>query len=157
MGFKFTGPLRCGACGKPWGLGTHVCSPGRRKRRRTTLANPVTWECRACHQPRGLSHTCAPRSDFKARRRKAAADERRRKRKAVRDRRTARRKQAAAERRARDRARKQAAKARVRSPRPRGDSHEPGACGDPQCPKYGCKAYWEGMRNCLRPHKGFGE
>ena len=154
MGFKLTGALRCGACGKPRGLGGHLCSPGKRRRRRTTLRNPVAWECGTCGQPRGLRHTCTQRSDFKARKRKAAADDRRRKRKAVRERQAARRKQAAADRRARDRARKQAAKGKPRPARPRGDSHEPGTCGNRECPKYGCKAYWQGMADCLGPHEG---
>jgi hypothetical protein len=154
MGLKLTGVLRCGACGKPRGL-THVCAPGRRRRQRTTLRNPVTWTCATCGKPRGLQHACTIRSDFKARKRKAATAERRRRRKAAASRRTARRKQAAADRRARDRARKQAAKARPRKPRARsGDSHEPGTCGNRDCPKYGCKAYWQGMDNCPGPHEG---
>jgi hypothetical protein len=154
MGLKLTGPLRCGACGKPRGL-NHVCSPGRRRQRRTTLRNPVTWNCGSCGQPRGLAHTCSsPRGDFKGRRRKAAAAERRRKRKAAAERRAARRRQAAAERRERDRARKRAAKGKQRSSRPRGDSHEPGTCGDRECQKYGCKAYWQGMGDCPGPHEG---
>lgn len=154
MGLKLRGAFRCGACGKPRGLGTHLCSPGKRRRRRTTLQNPVTWECRTCGQPRGLRHTCRQRSDFKARKRKAAADQRRRKRKAVAVARADRRKRAAAERRARDRARKQAAKSKPGPARPRGDSHEPGTCGNRDCPKYGCKAYWQGMADCLGPHEG---
>jgi hypothetical protein len=157
MGLKLQGALRCGACGKPRGLGAHLCSPGRRKRGRTTLRNPVGWECSTCGKSRGVLHTCSQRSDFKARRRKAATDERRRKRKDQAARRAARRKQAAADRRARDRARKKAARSRPRSSRPRGDSHEPGACGHPDCPKYGCKAYWAGMDACPKPHDGEGE
>lgn len=154
MGLKLQGPLRCGACGKPRGLGSHVCSPGRRKRRRTTLRNPVGWQCGTCGQPRGLRHTCRTRSDFRARRRKAKTEERRRKRRAVRERQAARRRQAAADRRARDRARSIAARTRPRTSRPRGESHEPGTCGDRECLKYGCKAYWAGMDNCPGPHEG---
>ena len=154
MGFKITGAFRCGACGKPRGLGVHACSPGKRRRQRTTLRNPVTWQCGTCGKPRGVRHTCQQRSDFKARRRKQATEERRRKRKAVAARRAARRKQAAADRRARDRARKQAAKGKPRAPRPRGESHEPGTCGNRDCPRYGCKAYWQGMADCLGPHEG---
>jgi len=154
MGFKLTGALLCGACGKPRGLGVHLCSPGKRRRRRTTLRNPVTWECGTCGKPRGLRHTCRQRTDFRARRRKQAAGERRRKRKAAAARRAARRRQAAADRRARDRARKQAAKGKPRPPRPRGESHEPGTCGNRECPRYGCKAYWQGMADCLGPHEG---
>ena len=125
MGFSLTGALRCGTCGKRY-------------------ANPLT-------------HTCSsPRGDFKARRRRAATVERRRKRKAAAERRKARRKQAAADRRARERARKAAAK-KARSPRPRarsGDAHEPGTCGNRDCPKYGCKAYWAGMDDCPGGHGG---
>jgi hypothetical protein len=156
MGFKLTGAFRCGACGKPRGLGTHLCSPGKRRRRRTTLRNPVTWECGTCGKPRGVRHTCQKRTDFKARRRKQATEERRRKRRAVRERQAARRKQAAAARRERDRARKAAARQRRKAaPRPRaGDSHEPGSCGNPECPKYGCKAYYLGMAACAGPHEG---
>lgn len=149
MGLKLTGPFRCGACGKPRGLGTHLCSPGRRKRRQTSLRNPVTWECRTCGKPRGLRHTCRQPSDFKKRRRRQATEERRRKRRAVRERQVARRKQAAADRRARDRERKKAAKGKPKSPRPRGESHEPGSCGNKECPKYGCKAYWKGVEDTL--------
>ena len=115
----------------------------------------AAWTCGTCGQRRGVRHTCRQRTDFKARRRKAATAERRRKRKAVRERQAARRKQAAADRRARDRARKQAAKKRQAAPRRRtGDSHEPGTCGDLDCPKYGCVAYWRGMAECQRPHEG---
>jgi hypothetical protein len=149
MGFKLTGAFRCGACGKPRGLGVHLCSPGKRRRRRTTLRNPVTWECRTCGKPRGLVHTCSQRADFKARRRKQGAEERRRKRKVVAARRAARRKEVAAARRERDRARRQAAKGKPRPPRPRGESHEPGSCGNRDCQRYGCKAYWQGVEDTL--------
>ena len=154
MGLKLRGAFLCGACGKPRGLGTHVCPNGRRRRRRTTVRNPVAWECSKCREDRGVRHTCRAPSDFKARRRKAAADEKRRKKRAVRERQAARRKQAAAERRTRDRARKQAAKTRPRTPRPKGDGHEPGTCGDRDCPKYGCRNYWRGMDDCPRLHEG---
>jgi hypothetical protein len=136
------------------GFGTHLCAPGKRRRSRTTLRNPVTWECSYCGKSRGLMHTCGNRGDFRKRKRQAAAAERSRKRRAARERQAARRKQAAAERRARDRARKQAAKGRPRPSRPRGDSHEPGTCGNRDCPKYGCKSYWQGMADCPGPHEG---
>jgi hypothetical protein len=157
MGLKWRGVMRCGACGKPRGFGTHLCNPGRRRRRRSTLQNPVRWECGNCHKPRGLAHTCAPKSDFKARKRKQATRkrqaDRKRRRQAVAARRRERRRQAAAERRARAQARKPAPK---RSPRPRGESHEPGTCGNRDCPKFGCKAYWQGMEDCPGPHEGDG-
>jgi hypothetical protein len=155
MGLKLRGVLRCGACGKPRGLGGHLCEPGKRRRRRTALQNPLGWECGRCRKPRGVRHTCTQRSDFAARKRKAATAERQRKRKAASAARTARRKQAAADRRTRDRARKTAAKAKPRKPRARGgDSHEPGTCGDRDCQKYGCRSYWQGMTDCPRPHIG---
>ena len=40
--------------------------------RRTALRNPVTWECGTCGRSRSLRHTCSQRSDFKARKRRAA-------------------------------------------------------------------------------------
>ncbi|HEY2059967.1 MAG TPA: hypothetical protein VGH57_16480 [Amycolatopsis sp.] len=154
MGLKLTGPFQCGACGKPRGLGTHLCSPGRRRRGKTTLRNPLGWECSRCKQPRGLSHACGNRGDFAKRKRAARAADRKGKRKAETARRAARRKQVAADRRARDRARKAAAKKRAGKPRPRGDAHEPGTCGNRDCPKYGCKNYWRGMDDCPGPHEG---
>jgi hypothetical protein len=153
VGFKLQGALRCGACGKPRGLGAHACSPGKR-RRRTTLTNPVSWECGNCGKPRGVRHTCRQRSDFKARKRKAATDERRRKRKAMAAARADRRKRAAFERRDRDHARKQAAKDKKRRARPKVAAHEPGTCGNRECPKYACRAYWAGMEACPLPHQG---
>jgi len=158
MGLKWRGVIRCGACGKPRGLGTHLCNPGSRKRRRHRAQNPVTWVCGRCGKPRGVRHTCVIRTDFKARKRRAArrrvTAERQRKRKAATARRAERRRRAAAERRAREKARKQAPRRRTRPSRPRGASHEPGACGDIECPLYGCKAYFEGMFMCPRPHGG---
>jgi hypothetical protein len=151
MGLRWRGVLRCGACGKPRGLGSHLCKPGNRTRRRTKVQRPVAWECSTCHQPRGLVHTSHVSTDFKARRRKQATAERQRKRRAVKARQTERRKQAKADRRARAQARKPAPK---RPPRPRGESHEPGTCGNRECPRYGCKAYWSGMESCPLPHGG---
>src|ERR1700728_2878971 len=110
MGLKWRGVVRCGSCGKPRGLGSHLCNPGRRKRRRSTLQNPVRWECSTCGKERGLRHTCHQKSDFKSRKRKHATAERQRKRRAkrraTRERHAARRKQAAAGRRERAKARK---------------------------------------------------
>ncbi len=153
MGFKLRGVVRCGACGQARGF-SHLCNPGRRRKRRTRPQNPVTWECSTCRKPRGLRHACSQRTDFKARKRKAATAERQRKRKAARERQAARRRQAAAERRARARARKKASKSKTRPPRPRGDSHEPGTCGDHDCPRFQCKTYWKGMADCPGPHDG---
>ncbi|MGP0027917.1 MAG: hypothetical protein ACLPKE_31855 [Streptosporangiaceae bacterium] len=154
MGLRVRGAIRCGRCGKPRGI-THTCvARSGAQTRRHAVQSPVTWECGTCGKPRGLAHTCAPKSDFKARRRKQAAAEKRHKRKAAAARRAARRRQAAAERRAREKARKPAA--RSRPSRPRGDSHEPGTCGDQDCPRFGCKAYWAGMADCPGPHGSEG-
>lgn len=152
MGLKLRGAVRCGRCGKPRGI-RHTCVTriGRRPRPHR-VQSPVTWECPSCHKTRGLRHTCGNSGDFKARKRKAATDERRSKRAATRRRQADRRKQAAADRRARERARKKARKKRTSPPRPRGESHEPGTCGDRDCPRYGCVAYWRGMENCPGPH-----
>jgi hypothetical protein len=172
MGVRLRGVIRCGQCGKPRGV-THTCvtsAAGRRRAGRARVQAPVEWTCSACGSKRGIRHTCRPKSDFKARKqqagREAASEARKRKRasgaekrrirkKAARQRRAARRKQAAAERRARDKARKAAAKTgKPRPARPRGDSHEPGTCGDRECPRYGCKSYWAGMEDCPLPHNG---
>jgi hypothetical protein len=156
MGLKLRGAVRCGRCGKPRGI-THTCVTswaGRGRSQRPRLQSPVTWECPSCGRKRGVLHNCAPGSDFRKRRRDAATAERRRKRKAARERQAARRKQAAADRRARDRARKAAVKGRPRTSRSRGESHEPGTCGDRDCQRYGCKAYWRGVDDCPRLHEG---
>jgi hypothetical protein len=62
----------CGRCGKPRGL-AHTCLTGGK--RKATIKPAVTFgTCPRCKKPQGnpLTHTCAPRSDFK--RRKAAHD-----------------------------------------------------------------------------------
>ena len=154
MGFRLRGAVRCGRCGKPRGV-RHTCVARLGRRTRPgRVQSPVTWECPACHRARGLRHACGNAGDFRKRKREAATAERRRKRKAATAKRAARRKQAAAGRKARERARKQAAKGKPRPSRPRGDSHEPGTCGDRECPRYGCKAYWRGMDGCPGPHYG---
>jgi hypothetical protein len=155
MGVKLRGVIRCGRCRKPRGI-RHTCVARAGARGgKTRLQSPVQWECPACHKPRGLRHTCAPKSDFKARKRKAATRKkqaaRKARRKAAADRRRERRKLAAAQRRARDKARKPAPK---RSATPRGESHEPGSCGNRDCEKYRCVIYWRGMADCPGPHDG---
>lgn len=151
MGFRLRGVIRCGGCGQPRGL-RHVCVRRiGRKTRRHKIRSPVVWECPHCHRQRGLSHACGNKGDFRARRRKAATAERRRKRKAARQRQAERRKRAAAERRVRDKAPKPAARKTRTRP---GNSHEAGACGDRECPKYTCRAYFKGMDDCPGPHDG---
>lgn len=152
MGLRLRGPVQCGRCGKPRGI-THTCVVrGSRKVRRHKAQSPVTWQCGTCGKTRGPLHTCRQRSDWKARRRQQATAERRRKRQAVRARQAARRRQAAAERRARERARRQATRRRTGPPRPRREGHEPGTCGNRDCDRYGCQAYFTGMENCPLPH-----
>ena len=110
--------------------------------------------CTACGKARGIAHTCAPKSDFRARRRKQATAERRRKRKAAAARRAARRRQAAAERRAREKARRAAAG--KRAPRLRAPQHDYAACTDADCSRYPCQAYRQGLQDCPLPHTGGG-
>lgn len=157
MGLKLEGSvLRCGTCGKSRGI-THTCvtsATSRRRKTRTKLKPRIAVTCAECGKVRGFRHTCAPKSDFKKRRRQQATAERQRKRKAVRARQAARRRQAAAERRARQKARSSAARKRPPRSRPQGDGHEPGTCGDRDCPKFGCKAYWRGVTDCPLPHGG---
>jgi len=156
MGLRWRGVIRCGRCGKPRGI-RHVCVARFGAKTRSHRAqSPVTWECSTCHKPRG--HTCTISTDFKKRRRrarrKAATAKRAERRRQTRLRQAARRRQAAADRRARDKARKQAAKGKSRPPRPRGESHEPGSCGNRDCEKYRCVIYWRGMDDCPGPHDG---
>lgn len=147
MGFKLRGVIRCRHCRQPRGI-RHVCvrrsgsKPGRNR-----VQSPVAWECSSCRKPRGLRHTCGNRGDFKARKRKHGTGVKRRKRKE-------RNARIRAERRVRDRARKAKARARTRSPRPRGESHEPGSCGNRDCDKHRCIIYWRGMDDCPGPHDG---
>jgi hypothetical protein len=143
MGLKLRGLIRCGRCGKRYtNPFSHTCvvnNATRRRRTPTKVTNPVTWECRTCHKTRGPIHTCTIKTDFKKRRRKQARAEATAKRRA-------RRRKAAGERKARERARKKTPRSMPGPGRRTGDSHEPGACGDQNCPKYGCRAFFEGFR-----------
>lgn len=133
MGVKLrVGLLTCGTCGKPRGL-RHTCvtrATSRRRKARTRVRLHVSATCKTCGKPRRIAHVCKPKSDFRARRRK----------------------QASADRKARGKKRKTAAKRKRRASRPRGDGHEPGTCGDRDCPRFGCKSYWQGMDDCPLPH-----
>jgi hypothetical protein len=159
MGLKLRGAVRCGRCGKSRGV-RHVCITSRASKRRHKVQSPVTLECSKCGKPRGLRHTCVIRTDFKKRKRAAARKRvtaaRRQRRQLTAAKRKLRRQLAAADRRSRDQARKALAKRKTRTSRPRGDSHEPGTCGNRDCPKFGCKAYWRGMADCPGPHDGGG-
>jgi hypothetical protein len=158
MGLKLRGVIRCGRCGKPRGV-THTCvtsATSKRRVRRHRVQSPVTWECAECGKRRGLQHTCGNRGDFKKRTRTHATGRRRSARKkaaaAARQKRRERDARIRADVRQRERAKKSAGKTKPRSSRPRGDSHEPGTCGDRDCPRFGCKSYWAGMADCPGPH-----
>jgi hypothetical protein len=72
----------CGRCGKAHGLfGTCVSNSARRQ----TLKPKLTFgKCPKCKRPYGpggvLTHACAPKSDFRKRKKKAEQDEAKRKR-----------------------------------------------------------------------------
>jgi len=152
MGAKLGGGLiRCGRCGKrytnPFG---HTCvrrMDSRRKVRRTRLAPKFQLRCSACGKPRGLRHTCVTRTDFRARKRRAAqrrkTEARQAKRRAAAD----RRREAAKRRKAATAARRKAAKAKARTARPRAPGHDPHTCSDPDCQRYGCLRYREGYED----------
>jgi hypothetical protein len=70
--------LTCGRCGQPRELIGHVCvvRSGRAARRRATPKPKLDFgKCAGCGRPLGnpLTHVCKPRSDFKKRKRQAAA------------------------------------------------------------------------------------
>lgn len=72
--------LTCGRCGQPRELIGHVCTvrSGRAAQRRATPKLRLDFgKCETCNRPVGnpLTHVCAPRSDFKSRRRAAAKRE----------------------------------------------------------------------------------
>jgi hypothetical protein len=126
--------LTCGSCGKPRGR-YHACAGKRGKRDR--LKPGLRFACPRCGRETKnlLSHTCAPRSDFRKRKRQAKAAERR-----ARERK--RRAEAAARRKAAAKKRKAEAAARPR--RKRTAAHVPRMCKDPECQRYGCLKYREG-------------
>jgi hypothetical protein len=153
MGVRFS-LITCGTCGKPRGL-IHECVSSRRKRR-PVVRPKVTVTCRTCGKPRGLNHTCVIRTDFRKRKaaaeRKAKAARKAQKRRERRQAAAARRKEAAARRIAAARARKAAARTRPKRPRP--PAHDYRTCADPECERYGCLAYRQGVEDCPRSHEG---
>jgi flagellar biosynthesis/type III secretory pathway protein FliH len=66
----------CGRCGKPRGL-AHVCVSNSR-RRQAVKPQLSFGKCEKCKKPVGnpLTHVCAPRSDFKARKAKHDKEQR---------------------------------------------------------------------------------
>ena len=153
MGLKLRGVLRCGACGKPRGLGTHLCSPGPPSPSPHPAAEPghvgvpelpqAAWPAAHVRQPRSTS-----RSASASRRRPSGAASGR----PPTAKRAARRKQAAAERRAREKARKQR---RGSAGRARGKpQHDYATCTDKDCTRHPCLAYRQGIEDCPLPHGG---
>ena len=69
--------ITCGRCCKPRTGIRHDCivSSGRAARRKATLKPQITFgKCETCKKPLGnpLTHVCKPKSDFKARKSRAA-------------------------------------------------------------------------------------
>jgi hypothetical protein len=124
-------------------FGQKVKTPLRRKAR--TQARRASVKCGTCGKryTNPLSHTCAPKSDFRQRKREAAK---------------ARRKDAADRRRAAAAERRRKAKAKRSGPRrPSGrPAHDYHACSDGDCTRTACKAYVEGIGDCPRDHSGEG-
>jgi len=117
------------------------------KRAARTQARKASVKCGTCGKryANPLTHTCAPKSDF--RQRKAAA-ERARKREAARERKKAaadRRKQAAAERRKKARAQRSAPRRRP----PARPAHDYRTCRDGDCRVHACVAYKAGYEDGL--------
>ena len=151
--------LRCGKCGKgfnPFGA-AHVCN-GARKGRTRVKPTLSLGDCPKCGKPRGnpLTHTCTPKSDFKARQRdrdrQAAAEKRKAKAAAKRRAEAERRKAATARRRAKEAARRKAARdrrkaaaeAKRKAPaRPARPPHDYRTCTDNSCRRYACLAWKE--------------
>jgi hypothetical protein len=126
-------------------------TPLRRKAR--TQARRPSVKCGTCGKryTNPLAHTCAPKSDFRGRKRDA---ERQRKREAARK----RRKAAADRRRAAAAARRAKAKAKRSGPRraPGRQAHDYHVCRDGDCTRTACKAYVEGIADCPRDHSAEG-
>ena len=86
--------VTCGRCGKPRTGLRHDCitSSGRASGRRATLKPSISFgKCPTCKKRLGnpLTHVCAPKSDFKARKSKAAKREKAREREKARKKRQA--------------------------------------------------------------------
>ena len=84
--------INCGRCGKPREGLTHTCFNTGNSSRRAALKPSISFgKCGKCKKAIGnpLTHVCAPKSDFKARKRKAAKRERERERERARKKRQA--------------------------------------------------------------------
>ena len=84
MGWRPQLNVVCGRCGKPSGLIGHVCVSN--SRRRQTLKPKLTFgRCPECKKPYCANpalHVCAPRSDFKKRKKQFEKEQRDKARKA---------------------------------------------------------------------------
>lgn len=122
-----------------------VKTPAKRAVRQQ--ARRVSVKCGTCGKRyvNPLTHVCAPKSDFRKRKREA---ERAARRDAARARKKAaaeRRKAAAAERRRKAREKRSA----PRSPRPQ---HDYRLCHDEDCRRHACVAYRDGIADCPLEH-----
>jgi hypothetical protein len=83
LGFRPALNVVCGRCGKPRGL-AHVCVSN--SRRKQSVKPKLTYgTCPKCRKPYTglpLAHTCAPRSDFKKRKKQFDKEQREKARKA---------------------------------------------------------------------------
>lgn len=157
--------VTCGRCGRPREGLRHVCRSNSR-RRATVRLTPAFGDCPRCGKPYGnpLTHTCRPKSGFKARKaqqqRKIRAAATAKARTADRDRQRAR----IAEVRERERRRSRAQVARLKAAhaarlkaaragqsrqapaKPRRPPHEYQSCSDTDCQRPVCVAFREGYR-----------
>jgi hypothetical protein len=84
MGWRPQLNIVCGRCGKPRGGLTHVCVSNSR-RKQTVRPRLAFGGCPTCRKPYGanpLAHVCAPKSDFKQRKKEHEKREREKARKA---------------------------------------------------------------------------
>jgi hypothetical protein len=127
----------------------------RRKVRPAVRRVSVTCSCGKRYTD-PLTHTCTVRTDFAKRRaaaeRKVKSARKAEKRRERRQKAAERKREAAARRKAAAKERK--ATAKTRAPRPRPPAHDYQTCTDPQCEKYGCVAYRQGLTDCEAGHRG---
>lgn len=120
--------------------------PKAKTRAKRAVRRAASRECPKCHKrySNPLTHTCAPKSDFKQRQR---ADEQQRKRDQAKARRkdaADRRKAAAADRRAKARSRPATSQ--------RAPQHDYRTCRDDDCRRAACLAFREGIEACPLEH-----
>ena len=116
------------------------------KRAARQQARKASVKCGTCGKryANPLAHTCAPKSDFKKRKRAA---ERQQKREAARA-----RKQAAAERRKAAAAERRKNAAGKRPAPARRPAHDYRLCRDDECARHACRAYKDGVADCPLNH-----